>query len=186
MNKAQQKRYESLYRQHVNALHRQGKAKTTIDVYSRAVRRITEYFDRCPDRLSTDDLKEHFTNLVNTHSCGHRSCHRCQNHDTSRWLDRQSQKAGGPDGDDGRVTHALQAAGLTLPDKVAAARDSRQAAARHRVEGGDRHRAAIATRARRRPRCIQVGLPPTGGPGWLRQTQSGQARRSRDAHPVRL
>ena len=26
------------------------------------------------------------------HSCGHRSCHRCQNHDTTRWLERQSQK----------------------------------------------------------------------------------------------
>jgi integrase/recombinase XerD len=68
MNKAQQKRYQSLYQQHVNALHRQGKSKSTIDIYSRAVRRITEYFDRCPDRLTTDDLKEHFTNLVNTHS----------------------------------------------------------------------------------------------------------------------
>jgi len=68
MNKAQQKRYESLYQQHVNALRRQGKSKTTIDCYARAVRRITEYFDRCPDRLTTTDLKEHFTNLVNTHS----------------------------------------------------------------------------------------------------------------------
>ena len=26
------------------------------------------------------------------HSCGHRSCHRCQNHDTTGWLERQSQK----------------------------------------------------------------------------------------------
>lgn len=26
------------------------------------------------------------------HSCGHRSCHRCQNHDTTRWLERQRQK----------------------------------------------------------------------------------------------
>ena len=26
------------------------------------------------------------------HSCGHRNCHRCQNHQTSRWLDRQSAK----------------------------------------------------------------------------------------------
>ena len=68
MNKAQQKRYQSLYQQHVNALHRQGKSKSTIDIYSRAVRRVTEYFDRCPDRLTTDDLKTHFTNLVNTHS----------------------------------------------------------------------------------------------------------------------
>ena len=25
-------------------------------------------------------------------SCGHRSCHRCQNHDTTRWLDRQREK----------------------------------------------------------------------------------------------
>lgn len=26
------------------------------------------------------------------HACGHRSCHRCQNHDTTRWLERQAQK----------------------------------------------------------------------------------------------
>ena len=26
------------------------------------------------------------------HSCGHRSCHRCQNHDTTSWLERQTQK----------------------------------------------------------------------------------------------
>jgi len=26
------------------------------------------------------------------HSCGHRSCHRCQHHDTTRWLERQTQK----------------------------------------------------------------------------------------------
>jgi hypothetical protein len=26
------------------------------------------------------------------HSCGHRFCHRCQNHDTTRWLERQQQK----------------------------------------------------------------------------------------------
>ena len=68
MNKAQQKRYQSLYQQHVNALQRQGKAVTTIDVYSRAVRRITEYFDQCPDRLTIDQLKDYFTALVKSHS----------------------------------------------------------------------------------------------------------------------
>jgi len=26
------------------------------------------------------------------HACGHRSCHRCQHHDTTRWLERQMQK----------------------------------------------------------------------------------------------
>lgn len=68
MNKAQQKKFDSLYQQHVNALHRQGKAGSTIDVYSRAVRRITEFYDLCPDRLTQEHLKEYFTSLVKTHS----------------------------------------------------------------------------------------------------------------------
>jgi site-specific recombinase XerD len=68
MNKAQQQKFESLYQQHINALHRQGKAATTIDVYSRAVRRITEYYDICPDRLTLEHLKDYFTALVKSHS----------------------------------------------------------------------------------------------------------------------
>ncbi|MGS2724531.1 phage integrase N-terminal SAM-like domain-containing protein [Porticoccus sp. GXU_MW_L64] len=51
-----------------NALHHQGKAKTTIDVYSRSVRRITEFFDQCPEHLSEQQLKDYFTELVRTHS----------------------------------------------------------------------------------------------------------------------
>ena len=68
MNKAQQNKFDSLYQQHVNALRRQGKAATTVDVYSRAVRRITAFFDRCPDRLSEDDFKAYFDALVKSHS----------------------------------------------------------------------------------------------------------------------
>ena len=68
MNKAQQKRFNSLYQQHVNALIRQGKAKSTIDCYARALRRITEYFDQCPDRLTLDQLKDYFLALVKSHS----------------------------------------------------------------------------------------------------------------------
>ncbi len=68
MNKAQQKRFQSLYKKHVNALRRQGKSKSTIDIYSRAVRRVTLFFDRCPDRLTVDDLKDYFSSLVKTHS----------------------------------------------------------------------------------------------------------------------
>ncbi len=68
MNKAQQARFNSLYEQHVNALHRQGKAESTIDVYARAVRRIAHFFDRCPDRLTQDQLKDYFTALVKSHS----------------------------------------------------------------------------------------------------------------------
>jgi len=68
MNKAQQKRFDLLYQKHVNALHRQGKAKTTIDVYSRAVRRIAQFYDLCPDRLTQSQLEVFFDSLVKTHS----------------------------------------------------------------------------------------------------------------------
>ena len=68
MNKPQQKHFDILYQNHVKALKRQGKAHATIDAYARAVRRITEYFDRCPDRLTAEDLKDYFSSLVQSHS----------------------------------------------------------------------------------------------------------------------
>ncbi|WP_185234979.1 tyrosine-type recombinase/integrase [Teredinibacter franksiae] len=68
MRKAQQARFGSLYQRHINALRRQGKADNTIDGYSRALRRITEFFDRVPDRLTQDDLKDYFSSLTKTHS----------------------------------------------------------------------------------------------------------------------
>jgi len=77
MNKAQQKRYDSLYQQHVNALKRQGKSKATIEAYSRAVRRITTHFNRCPDRLKLTDLKDYFTSLIESHSWSTVKLDRC-------------------------------------------------------------------------------------------------------------
>jgi len=68
MNKAQQIRFESLYRKHVSALKRQGKADSTIDVYSRAVRRISEFFDCPPDILTLEQFEAYFEALVQTHS----------------------------------------------------------------------------------------------------------------------
>lgn len=68
MHKAQQKRYQSLYQRHLSALQRQGKSQKTIEAYSRAVRRITEHFDRCPDRLTRDDLEAYFSALIQSHS----------------------------------------------------------------------------------------------------------------------
>jgi integrase/recombinase XerD len=68
MTKAQQKRFDSLYQQHVNALRRQGKAENTIDGYSRALRRITEFFDLCPDKLTQDHLHIYFDSLIKSHS----------------------------------------------------------------------------------------------------------------------
>ena len=77
MNKVQQKRYDSLYQKHLSVLKRQGKSKATIDGYSRAVRRITCHFDRCPDRLSVSDLKDYFASLIETHSWSTVKLDRC-------------------------------------------------------------------------------------------------------------
>jgi len=68
MNKAQQTKFDELYQKHVNALRRQGKAENTIDSYSRALRRITEFFDVCPDKLTQDHLLTYFDSLIKTHS----------------------------------------------------------------------------------------------------------------------
>ena len=68
MNKSQQVKFESLYRKHVSALKRQGKAESTVDVYARAVRRVAEFVDCCPDRLTQEQLEAHFDALVASHS----------------------------------------------------------------------------------------------------------------------
>jgi len=63
-----QARFDSLYEQHLTALKLQGKRAKTIEAYSRAVRRVAEYFGRCPDDLSAAELKEYFSALVDSHS----------------------------------------------------------------------------------------------------------------------
>jgi len=68
MSPSEQARFDSLYQQHVNVLKLQGKAPATVDAYSRAVRRITAHFDRCPDQLTREDLQEYFSALLQTHS----------------------------------------------------------------------------------------------------------------------
>lgn len=68
MNDLEQKHFNFLYLQHLTNLKLQGKRPVTIDAYARAVRRITLYFDRSPDTLSTQDLKQYFNALIQTHS----------------------------------------------------------------------------------------------------------------------
>lgn len=77
MNKSQQVKFESLYRRHLNALKRQGKADKTIDVYARAVRRVAERFDCCPDALTVDQLESHFDALIASHSWSTVKVDRC-------------------------------------------------------------------------------------------------------------
>jgi integrase/recombinase XerD len=68
METAQQKRFNSLYQQQLSALRRQGKAEQNIDAYSRAVRRVSAFFDQCPDKLTQRQLKDYFSALVSSHS----------------------------------------------------------------------------------------------------------------------
>ena len=59
MKQAEVNQFNKLYQQHLKSLKLQGKAqKTAIDAYSRAVRRVSKYFDCCPDKLKPEQLKK--------------------------------------------------------------------------------------------------------------------------------
>ncbi len=60
MNKAETKRFNELYQRHLRLLKLQGKSPKTIDSYSRAVRRISGYFDCCPDQLALEQRENFF------------------------------------------------------------------------------------------------------------------------------
>jgi len=53
MNHLQQKRFNYLYEQNLTNLRLQGKRPATINGYSRAVRRISAYFDKGLGLLNT-------------------------------------------------------------------------------------------------------------------------------------
>ena len=68
MDKTETNRFNELYENHKRLLKLQGKSQKTIDAYSRAVRRISQYFDCCPDLLTTEQLEKYFSDLVESHS----------------------------------------------------------------------------------------------------------------------
>ncbi len=68
MNQAETNRFNELYQSHLRLLKLQGKSQKTIDAYSRAVRRISEHFDCCPDQLTLEQREEYFSKLVESHS----------------------------------------------------------------------------------------------------------------------
>ena len=80
MNQREQHRFDKLYQQHLTELKLQGMAPKTISAYSRAVRRIAAFFDRCPDHLdhlTSQDLKRYFAALVDSHSWSTVKLDRC-------------------------------------------------------------------------------------------------------------
>jgi integrase len=68
MISSEQTRFDTLYQRHLRALKLQGLSDSTIDVYARAVRRIAQHYDCCPDQLTTEQLEAHFAKLVESHS----------------------------------------------------------------------------------------------------------------------
>lgn len=62
-----QSRFDRLYDEHLRALKRHGKADKTIDAYGRAVRRLADFVDDCPDSLSLDTLNAYFEWLIDNH-----------------------------------------------------------------------------------------------------------------------
>lgn len=68
MNQSELNRFDKFYQQQMKTLKLQGKAQKTIESYSRAIRRVRDYFDRCPDQLKPEDLETYFADLVESHS----------------------------------------------------------------------------------------------------------------------
>jgi len=68
MEKSEVNRFNKLYELHQRYLKLQGKAQKTIDAYSRAIRRVCDYFDCCPDKLKPEQFEKYFADLVDSHS----------------------------------------------------------------------------------------------------------------------
>jgi len=64
MNIDEQARFTLLYKRYLNELTLQGKQPKTIEMYSRALRKVGDYFDCCPDYLTQDQLKTYFLDLA--------------------------------------------------------------------------------------------------------------------------
>ena len=68
MTAKEQIHFDELYARHLRTLKLRGMSNATIDSYSRAVRRVSNYFDCSPDHLTTEQLEGYFSELVESHS----------------------------------------------------------------------------------------------------------------------
>jgi integrase len=77
MNATEQARFTPLYAALLRALQLQGKAEKTVEAYARAIRRSADFFDRCPDDLTAEDLQTYFAALLKSHSWSTVKLDRC-------------------------------------------------------------------------------------------------------------
>lgn len=68
MKPEEQVRFDRLYAENLQALRLQGLRRKTVDAYSRALRCVAEFFDRCPDDLEPNELKCYFSALLEHYS----------------------------------------------------------------------------------------------------------------------
>ena len=68
MTATEQARFDKLYHCHLRMLKLRGLSDNTIDCYARAVRRVSNRFDCCPDQLTAEQLEGYFSELVDSHS----------------------------------------------------------------------------------------------------------------------
>jgi len=69
MNKRETQRFNKLYTKYLKALQLQGYSQSTIEAYTHAIRRVSDYFDCCPGKqLTKEDLRHYFSDLLKTHS----------------------------------------------------------------------------------------------------------------------
>jgi site-specific recombinase XerD len=68
MNTTSSTHFERQYQSHLKHLKLKGLQPKTIEAYSRAIRRIGDYFDHQIDHLSKAQLTDYFSDLVASHS----------------------------------------------------------------------------------------------------------------------
>jgi hypothetical protein len=64
MNTNEHARFQALHQRYLTELTLRGKSPKTIDLYTRCLRQGSDYFETCPDQLSTDQLRQYFVGLA--------------------------------------------------------------------------------------------------------------------------
>jgi len=77
MYSIEQTRLDPLYATMLCALQLQGKAEKTVEAYARAVRRSADFFERCLDNLTAEELQTYFAALLKSHSWSRVKLDRC-------------------------------------------------------------------------------------------------------------
>ena len=68
MKPVSEEKFKHYYQSHLKHLKLKGLQPKTIEAYSRAIRRIGDYFDHQIDALTEEQLLDYFTDLLSTHS----------------------------------------------------------------------------------------------------------------------